>query len=530
MGKITDDKKLPLGVALEPSHVAGNLADVASMLSGNINADQRQQDQAPFSVSWFYAQTAGAVLGTSAAESLHFTLPPLQDEWNDKLVSDENMKSITLDSVSLSFDMMNQGKMIGSSTGLPSTTDMSSVNLRLYKLTNNPTTAVGVPETLLITEVVITGEEILAGFNTRNPSIIRDLGVSIDRFSIYEWRIDSVSAPLFSVLIRASFSHPVVQRDTAAVLGAALNGGVPVDAQNAPATALYNKDNDAITVTSPAADTLIQADVPVTGVQTQIEAIDTKFRNKLVGGRSDRYQSDLAFATDRKEQLVEDSGYFCMCVNLMKLGVPMINGTNANTYEVADATGTMLWDRALIPISYPGTIHHVLIEAAGINDYMRLSPGTVALSTRRFTVGVGLYKGVRVPNPTYQQVAYATETLDSLTGNLLKNRLWSVPLVYSTAGGAVAGKGFVTQGRPVYFGRELTYDGTVPRENIADTVASSLAEAPPQTVGMENFIEVRLSYTRGAGHLTWHTGNVSDFAISNAGFNVYIIGKMGLKE
>jgi len=531
VSKITDDKKLPLGVAIEPSHVAGNLSSVATQLSGNITKDQRNQAESPFSISWFYAQTAGAAIGTSSGESLHFTLPPLQDEWNDKLVSDENTASVTLDSISFSFDLMNQSKMLGSATGLPVAGDMNGVSLYLYKLTNNPGTSSPPPEKILMAEVVITGEEIVGGFNTRNPTILRDLSVSMDRFSIYEWHIDSTSAPLMSVLIRANFSHPVVQRDTAAVLGAALNGGTPVDAQNAPATALYSKDNDTVAITAPVADTIIQADVAVTGVQTQIESLDTKFRNKLVGGRAGRYQADVAFATDRKEQILEDSSYFCWCVNLMKLGNDgIIKGDNVAKWQVAypNAGGNTLWDRALIPISYPGTIHHVLVEAAGINDYIRKSPGAIALSNRRIEIGVGLYRGVRVPGPTYQQVAHGSTLLTGSTGNLLQNRLWAIPLVYSAAGG-VAGKGYVTQGRPVYFGRQLTYDGTVARANIASSVGASLAEAAPATGGLENYIEVRLTYTKGTG-ATWDTGLATDFILSNAGFNVYIIGKMGLKQ
>ena len=104
-----------------------------------------------------------------------------------------------------------------------------------------------------------------------------------------------------------------------------------------------------------------------------------------------------------------------------------------------------------------------------------------------------------------------------------------MPLVWTGAAGAVLGKGYIPQGRPVYFGRQLTYDGTVPRENIADIVGSSAAEAAPATGGYEQFIEVRLTYVRGTG-ATWVTANALDIFLSNAGVNVYIIGKLGLEE
>ena len=533
MAKVTNDKNLPLGVAIEPSHVAGNLGLVATSLSGNVAKDQRQQNQSVFSVSWFFALTTGNI-GTVSSEQLSFMLPPLQTNWNDNLVSDENTDSVVLDSISFSFDMMNQSKMMGSN-GLPSTGDPVDVKLTLYKLANDPDTTEPPPDRTPIAEVVITGEELLAGFNTRNPSIIRDLGVNIDRWSVYQWEIDASSTPLYSVWIRGNFTHPLVERDTAAVLKDALGSSALIDAQNAPASALYNKDNDAVTITAPAADTLIKADFAATGVQTQIETIDTKFLNKLVGGRSDRYQSDEAFATDRKEQITEDSGYFCWCVNLMKLGqAVLLHGNNVLPFQVdyPNSGGYALWDRALIPITYPGTIHHVILEAAGINDYIRKNPGGSAVSfgNRHVEVGVGLYHGVRVAAPTYQQVAHLDTSLADTAGRLLKERLWSVPLVYSTAAGSVAGKGFVTQGRPVYFGRQLTYDGTVARANIASAVGTSTSEAAPSTGGYENFIEIRLAYYRHTTGASWETGAPADLILSNAGFNVYIIGKMGLKE
>ena len=532
MAKITDDKKLPLGVGIEPSHVQGNLQKVANNFSANVSKEQRQQGQAPFSISWFYSLTQG-LPGTVKDDQLHFTLPPLQTHWDDKEVTNENTPAVTLDSISLGFDLMNQAKYIDATTAAPTVLDMGTVTLRLFKLTNDPSTGSPPPYKTIVAEVQITGEEIIAQLNTRNPTILRDLGISMDRFAVYEWQIESVD-PVFSVWIRATFLHPFEPRDTAKVLGNALNSGVPVDAQNAPETSLYDQDPAAVALTAPAADAMIEAALVTTGVQAQIETIDTVFRSKLVGGRADHLQSDLAFATDRKEELLEDSGYFCWCVNLLKSGDTdgYITGANAAQWQVqTGATTFALWDRALIPITYPGTIHHVFVEMAGINEHTRENPGTIALSSRSAEVGVGLYRGVRTASePTYQQVAHLATSLTGTTGRRLKERLWQVPLVWSSAGPAM-GKGYIPQGRPVYFGRQLTYDGTVNRENIADIVGSSAAEALPATQGLENFIEVRVQYTRGAGHLTWVTGGgATDLVLSNAGINVYIIGKMGLKE
>ncbi len=536
MAKITDDKKLPLGVGLEPSHVQGNLQKVADSFSASTLKDQRAQAQAPFSVSWCLNVTRGTV-GTTEDDQIHFTLPPLQTHWDDSglpphQVTNEQTPAVTLDSISLGFDLMNQDKSIDASTALPSTADMGNVTLRLFKLDNDPSTTDPPPFKTIVAEIQIFAEDIVAQLNTKNPTILRDLGLSIDRLAVYEWQLESADL-LLSVLIRATFLHPLEPRDTALVIGNALNGGVPLSAQNAPATALYNLDPGTVTLTAPAPDALIEAASATTGVQTQIETIDTVFRNKLVGGRADHLQSDVAFATDRKEQLAEDSGYFCMCVNLLKSGETggYITAANATSWQVATgATTNALWDRALIPITYPGTIHHVFVEMAGINEHMRKNPGTIPITTRTVEVGVGLYRGVRTASiPTYQQVAHLSTGIGGTTGRILKERMWQVPLVWSSASTAM-GKGYVDQGRPVYFGRQLTYDGTVNRETIADIVGSSAAEAVATTQGLENFIEVRVQYMRGSG-ASWVTGGgATDLVLTNAGINVYIIGKMGLKE
>ena len=531
MAKITDYKKLPLGVGLEPSHIQGNLQQVADNFSADISNEQRQQGQAPLSISWCYSVTQG-IPGTANQDQIHFTLPPLQTHWDDKEVTNESTPALTLDSISLGFDLMNQAKSIDPTTALPSTIDMGTVTLRLFKLTNNPSTTSPPPSKTIIAEVQVTGEEILGQFNTRNPTILRDLGISMDRLAVYEWEIECANL-IVSVWIRATFLHPLEQRDTAKVLGDTLNSGVPVDAQNAPETLLYNQDPATVTLAAPAADAVIEAALVTTGIQAQIETIDSVFRSKLVGGRAGRLQNDLAFSTDRKEELLQDSGYFCWCVNLLKSGDPdgYITGANAAQWEVnTSGASTALWDRALIPITYPGTIHHVFVEMAGVNEHMRNNPGTVALSSRVVDVGVGLYRGVRAASvPTYQQVAHLVTGLTGTTGRILKERLWQVPLVY-TALAPTMGKGYVPQGRPVYFGRQLSYSGTVNRENIADIVGSSAAEALPATQGLENFIEVRVQYIRGSG-ASWVTaGGATDLVLTNAGINVYIIGKMGLKE
>lgn len=542
MAKV-DDKKLPLGVGLEPSHVAGNLSSIASNFAGNFSADQRQQASAPFSVSWFVSQLDNTVDDTK----FYFTLPPLQDHFNTDRVGSVDTPSIVLDSIGLSFDQMNQGNIIDQLTGLPhAATNWSDIKLVLSKVTDNPIAAAtssrdGIPKTNKLAEVFISGLELSAMLNTRNPVILRDLSIAMDPYDIYQWSFEHTDV-LFSVHIRASFSHVVVERDTQEVVGDYLNGGTDFPAQNAPINTLYGRDNDSLTVTAPAANAVISAENATYGVQTQLEQVDRKMLDGLEAGRFTRHNhSSLNTTGYAKEALKQDSGYFCWNVNMLKHAVPggEINGSNVDGYQFAKSSAApstvpakFLYDKAIIPIPYPITVHHVFLEMAGITDQLRLAPGAVSFANRYVEAGVGILRGVRAQQYDYQQIAHL-DTMLSGAGvtSLLNERLFPVPLVHSThATAGPLGKGYTTQGRPYYAGRQYAFSSAGNRENVCN-LDPTVAEAAPSLNGFDQYIEVRVIY--GADPASspsgWPAGSANK-VLGPGGINVYIIGKMQLQR
>lgn len=540
MSKV-DDKKLPLGVALEPSHVTGNLSNVAANFAAEFVADQRKQAAAPFSVSWNLSEISGH-------QKLFFTLPPLQEHFDTNRISSASTPTIVLDSISFSFDQMNQGDVILGGTGYPAanSSGWTDIKVTLSKVTTNPDASAvsavdGVPEVIQLAELFMSGLDLTANLNSRNPAMLRDLSLTIDPYETYQWLIDPPASAIYSCHLRASFNVVVCERDTQKVIGDALNGGTAYPAQNAPVDGLYGRDADSLTLTTPAANSVISAESATTGVQTQLQAIDAKMGHRLEAGRFDRFNQSVAATTAYpKEALKEDSFYFCKNVNLLKAR-EMIRGDNVDGYYMsqsaavpAPAPRQVLWDKAVIPIPYPMTIHHVFVELAGINDLIRELPGAVSLAQRRFEVGVGILYGVQADGFDYMQVAHLESVLSGATAapSVLKERLFPVPLVYSThATAGPLGRGWPAQtGRPYYAGRQYQFGNAGNRENVCGT-NPAIAEGLPILNGADQYLEVRVTY--GADGTAFPSGfptGVADFYLSEAGINVYIIGKMQLQQ
>jgi hypothetical protein len=180
-------------------------------------------------------------------------------------------------------------------------------------------------------------------------------------------------------------------------------------------------------------------------------------------------------------------------------------------------------DKAIIPITAPGTIHHVFCVTGPLS--------TAGNYTLKATCGVALGSSIRTDHILYQQVAYKQNF------NLVQAQSFrfadymafqGIPLIYQT--GTKIGKGFYTQGRPFFFGREI---GKNPhgRNNCAN-INPALAEAAPKTLGMEQVLEVRMTinlYNNAtSAFVDMNTDTVS--AGGALGSTVYIIGKQALVE
>tara|TARA_R100000805_G_C3624387_1_gene131494 strand:- start:1134 stop:2768 length:1635 start_codon:yes stop_codon:yes gene_type:complete len=542
MAKITDDKKLPLGVQLEVAHTQGNLAKVATALSGNIDVDQRQDKRARFSMTFSLNRATGT---TAAPLTWRFSLPPLQEYFpaivGGSLLStadpfhgvspDINTPTVLLEAIAFGFDTANTSKKIqytGGTAGYASANAHdNAAEIELSVLTKNNVQGRD-NDKEVVASLSIETTELIQTVNRSNPKMLRDLNIDINPYSIYQLQYTSAdTAGDNALVLRLVFSHPIVERDTA------LSYASNAYPQNSPGAAYINRNNDSITLAAPAAGATIRAE-GTTGLQTHIETLDQKFQDQLHAGRFDRYthNSTPTNFAQPKEQLSQDSSYFCWNVNLLKTDA-ICTGANATYWEENNAPGgspSAYWffDRAIIPITFPGTIHHVLVDV-GFDPIRHIDATSLTAAQRNLQVGVGMGTGIRSQTKTYQQIAYSAFNLGTGAGSLLKGQLYPVPLVYKTG---TVGRGWPVQGRPVYFGKQVHFDATHDRQNAAYAVNTGSAEGAPKTAGLEQFIEVRLFYNimdpSGSANITAATTKAGDVFWNQAGVNVYIVGKMDL--
>ena len=521
-------RDLPLGLPAQTSDVWGNLDKVATALSGNIEAEQLKNKKATFSVPCFFTRLAGSFIDPASQSDEHifaFACPPLQENFDDvHFNEDETTPQVTLESVCISFDNVNARYPIVDSTGL-SNSSLSwdaPMEVRIELGSGQVITRVTIPQVTLDQD----NEDIV---NRPNPTINAYVGATIPR---YEWVYVAITSPnlavtggINSVLVHAILSADVVERDTATLIDTYVTGTGNI-AQNAPAHDLA-RSNASVSLTTPADASLIMA-TGVSGVQTAIETLDTSFLDGL-GGSLDR----LGNRDPNGENCKDDSSYFITSVPLFR--VEYYKGIDNNTnpmdaYEYVNAdlpaTTQSYLDKAIIPITVPGCIHHVFCVFGPVS--------AAAGYSMRATCGVGIGNSVRSKNILYQQVAYREQfDIKNLSGfrlrDYLETNLHSIPLVYQT--GTKIGKGFVTQGRPFYYGREIVNAAGGGRNNAATSNPAS-AEAAPSTVGQEQVLEVRMTISvfRASTGAYVDPSTVTHQAGGSLGATVYIVGKHALVE
>lgn len=235
-----------------------------------------------------------------------------------------------------------------------------------------------------------------------NPHFEKDLNINMDPYSTYCLGInlpklhdDNIDADdtqdnlaIVNLNIVIKFKHRLVTRDTAAVPGAVLPGSrdpnmVPFHA--APSATTLHKTQDPVTLNSPAVSTTIEADT-ADGVNTSLTQIDTKFRDKLRAGL------DASSNKPVSEHLCQDAGYDIIAIPLWNnqwgnqftfkhafsaMGPYGAGSANEQTHVGVggSAPGTVFDNdygvptdsdfttRAIMPIDYPFTIHHVVVAA-----------------------------------------------------------------------------------------------------------------------------------------------------------------------
>lgn len=378
-----------------------------------------------------------------------------------------------------------------------------------------------------------------------NPYVQSGLKVEIDPEKAYLAQFTAkkglLPKPQFSVSMSMKFSHQLVARDTTAnIQNIPSHNGV-----FAPVTESFVKSaaNDAIVATG------------AKGINTGFEKIDDLFTGKLRGGYN-RFSQRHEPGTDLKaENILECAGYDVLAVNLFS-GFWAVKGGTGGT--VADGymraqdlpylnatANTWTFDRRIIPLPFPMTIHHVFasVNFSGTKGQMSRLPTTSNFKNR---IGVGLMTGIRADKYTYDQVAYL-EWDNTFAATIDRSAEWlddslaapgersqgyffhTVPVPLVGSGGntfdPIGGISY-TQGRPVFAGQGVysasaSYAPTHTRSNI-NTGA-------PNCAGAEQALEVRWSFgdtTNGMVHTATYPNQ--EMVLGLGGHWVFIYGKKHL--
>lgn len=550
--------KLTRGQPLTPGMVWNNLSQAATALSGNISKDQRTENRSVFSVVLHRVRHSDAIFngysnnpyGNLRPEQFIFKLPVWQEFFDTDFFSSADTPEIVLESISISFDCMNQNKPIRLDNGLPSTSTSDTFESPLevtIEAGRSGGKAVIPNQTLNLTN-----EKIV---NRPNPALTANIGANIGAYDFLSIIIESPIDIDYSTLpaqavgavtgidnlvVHARFSAPIVQRD---------NATYSVRPQNVPLSHECARSFAANVLVPPTAgNSILATSTNLNGVQDAFEQIDRQVRNGLLGGLTRDSER-----RGRAESLLEDQGYFCLTVPLFN--VPEDEGISlwrtatdaAKVYNSAsgycrrnlDLPNSVnpgrghnsFMDAAVIPILAPGTIHHIGV----FWDKMFLD-GQVSTYRVHMDLGVALGCKVRAAEANYTQISYVGAKDVSYAANNGYINHFFAPIAFSTAAfpSVPLGVGYVPQGRPFYFGTEMDATGGALRGGVADALNPGAVEGNPKTDGTEQFIEIRCNInlydTAAAAYLDINTGTAEGTIGNGSGVFVCIYGKQALVE
>ena len=583
--------KLPRGVKLTIDHVYTPLQSIETQLRGAITTDNLKDERSTFRLNFNFpfvrniAKSASAdnTLTYKGAQCIPFVLPPLQEDFNIDQVVGKDLEYPTLEEFSFGFDQRSEScsiigpdaynqtanQKIGTASDLAGQSNFGTVGekygLEFIILEKNrvlSTTTAYTPDsnytnaftnTEEIFNLAMPGTAFISSTEKLNPFNISDIGRPFQPYKSYLLLINPTSNYIpnafVSLTVSLKFSMKMMQRD---------NGD---DIANIPDYWEGEIQNaSAVGIVVPAGDSQIEADSD-DGVQTNIQRVDQVLAEKLKGSYNKWSHAPP------QEHLKDSAGYEVIAVPVFGGMPPIIGGTKTlsgnyvgnytdylpyiqNTH-VAGTNVFPTFDRRIIPLVYPMTIHHVVLGTF-------VHPDTTTNTGQDWDIacGVGLGTGMVGDEYTYQQVAYL-DINNSVTGRVIDYfdgwktatyydtagavtdfasddahcDLINIPLVYGAAAGTQGTSYRTTNtaadyltGKPVFAGRG--YSQTKPRINISQTPGDTASAVVPKTIGSEQWLEVRLKINP---NVNWSTTTDSK-PIFYGTFWVYIIGKKHLTK
>lgn len=369
-----------------------------------------------FSIPYIHSEWTKAN-GTDKPYIIPFMLPPLQEFWDADGRVNETTKDITMTEFSFSLDQRDESVMITDQMAAPSSDwdaevdakapnplnfscwDYFKTNMNQGKMysdladfsTRGLTLEFSVLEKQCdyynppsvdfhaireIYNLPIPISDLLASNNKANPYAETNLSININPYKTYmvgikPFNLHDVTGAgntlaLVNINISIKFKHELVTRDHSG------NSHTPC---NMPEHG-SQKVAEAITMGVPAAGSTIESDT-ANGINTSINTLDKIFEDKLQGGLSPG--SDIGVV----EHLCQDAGYEVIAIpmwnnqwnnqtcikNVICDGTAPYSVGYASTGQSLSKSGLgahldqwgLIMDRAIVPINFPMTIHHVIV-------------------------------------------------------------------------------------------------------------------------------------------------------------------------
>lgn len=521
-------KRMTRGIKLLAEHIFDPISSALSTLSSTgVPVAQYEKTQGTFRVNLAFPVAnkffVGATYNKTSILSVPFILPPLQDEFG---ANPNAITSYELVEVSVSQDTRGENASLkGADVGPPNVGTLNVEDPVGFDLSIKSRKADASTPGRFNNEVFsmqIADIALLNPYSRFNPHVQSGISVPFDHNNSYLLTIapNKDTANLVNIFVSLKFKSKLRQRD---LLGTSQNQ-----------TLLAGRGFFPETATVPAGDSTIEADTN-DGVNTGFKVIDAFIDRKLRGG------FNRASMPSFKEGLKDDAGYEVISVPMFGSWPHVAGGPryaspvlgNDLPYEtlpwVDSAAGRYTtMDRAIVPINYPLTIHHVIVAVnytAG-SGQSSFRPTNANAPNLKHEVGVGLMSGHRSDNIAHQQVAFV-EWLPSTINNYLIDRANfdnGIVNTYSRSGycwdllncpitGGTNGVGYTAQGQPMFAGQGTSYN----------SFRTNVGAAAPLTAGGEQVLDIRWKISNGGVNpATW---GLPQSIIGYGGCWVYLICK-----